>query len=321
MESPTMKNLLIAIPIAMIAGAGYAAEKRKPKPSAEARQLKLLGEFRTERDIVYKTIDGEKLDMILFLPRAGKPDKYPVMLYTHGGGWGGGDKFKIFRAAFLDTLRQLLDNGIACATIEYRLTRVGKSTAVDCVKDCKDAARFLLMNADKYGLDANRMGVWGGSAGGHLSLMTGLADNALFPGDPGLAEANPRFRCIASYYPAASFLEPGLSKGSNFENPKRMIPMIGGLLDEKRETAALISPVEHIRKNSPPVLLLHGDNDTVLPFAHSQYFMKVARQRGANATLLRVKGGGHSFKGRSISPSMAEIHRIAAEFIISRLTD
>ena len=314
----TILLALICIGMAATTVTVQAAEKNQQSPSA--KNLALLEDFRTERNIIYKTINDESLDMILFLPKGKPSGKMPVMLYTHGGGWGGGDKFKIFRAVFLDTLRILLDNGIACATIEYRLAREGQSNAIDCVTDCKDAARFLVRNAEKYGLDPDRMGVWGGSAGGHLSLMTGLADNALFPGDKELASANPQFRCIASYYPAVSFLKPELFKGTNFENPQRMVPMIGGLLEDKWDLAALISPTEHIKRNSPPVLVLHGDNDTILPIAHSRFFMKTALEKGADATQLTVKGGGHGFGGNEISPSMQEINRIAAEFIISRLT-
>jgi len=313
-----MKKWMLVCLIVALAGVGLAAKKTVPGPPA--KDLALLAEFKTERNIVYKTVDGKALDMILFLPNKQVAGKMPVMLHTHGGGWGGGDKFKVFEPAFLDTLRILLDQGIACASIEYRLTRVGKSTAVDCVSDCKDAARFLIKNAETYGLDPDRIGVWGGSAGGHLSLMTGLADNDLFPGDKMLADIDPKFRCIASYYPAVSFLNLELLKGSNFEKPRRFIPMLGGVLEEKREVAALLSPVEHLRKDSPPVLLLHGDNDTILPIAQSLYFMDVAKKCGADVELLTVKGGGHSFVGKHIEPTMPEINRIAADFIISKLT-
>lgn len=311
-----MKKLILICLIIVVAGAGHAAEKQSPS----AKNLALLEEFKTQRDIVYKTVNGESLDMILFLPERKLSARMPVMLYTHGGGWGGGDKFKVFDPVFRDTLRILLDNGIVCAAIEYRLTREGISTAVDCVTDCKDAARFLVKNAKQYHLDPDRMGVWGGSAGGHLSLMTGLADNKLFPGDENLADTDPAFCCIASYYPAVSFLDPELFKNTNFETPERFIPMLGGLLEDRRDVAALISPVEHIKKGSPPVLLLHGDDDVILPIAHSLYFIKIAREKCAEATLLTVNGGGHSFKGKNISPSMPEINRLAADFIISNLT-
>jgi acetyl esterase/lipase len=321
MKPITRTLLRILAFLLVLAVSGSPAIGNGAEDGPTARDRKRLEEFRTERDIVYKTVNGQALDMILFLPKNETPGGYPVMLYTHGGGWGGGDKFKLFRAPFLDALRHLLNHGIACATIEYRLTQAGSSTAVDCVTDCKDAARFLVKHAGRYGLDTARMGVWGGSAGGHLSLMTGLADNALFPGDPTLAGADPQFLCIVAYYPAVSFLKPELSKGSNFERPRRYIPMLGGPLEENRDVAALISPVEHLRKESPHILLLHGDQDSVLPIAHSRYFMEVARERGAETTLLTVRGGGHSFQGEHISPSMPEINRRVAEFILSELKD
>ena len=283
------------------------------------RNLELVKQLGGETGIVYKTVNGESLDMILFRPLVKKYEKAPVMLYTHGGGWGGGDKYVILGNPFQATLTQLLSNGIACATIEYRLTRPGISTAFDCVVDCKDAARFLMKNAERYGLDPDRMGVWGGSAGGHLSLMTALADNALFPGDEALKGFDPKFRCVASYFPATTFEKPELLVGSNFERPERFVTMLGGLPDQKRDLLTLISPATHLKKDSPPILLLHGDKDTVLPIGLSTYFIELANELGADARLLTVKNAGHSFNGGPIDPTMPEINRISAEFIIEHL--
>ncbi len=280
-----------------------------------------LQEFNTIQNIVYKTVNGDTLDMTLFLPKNDLGVKRPIMLYTHGGGWGGGDKYKIFRRPFLSALKQLLDNGIACAAIEYRLTRKNKSTGQDCVIDCKDAARFLVKNADKYSLNIDRMGVWGGSAGGHLSLMTGLADNSLFAGDKGLVAFDPKFKCIASYYPLVSFVHPALNQGSNFERPERFVKILGGTLSENQELAEKLSPITHLEKNAPPILLIHGSDDTVLPFKHSAYFLELAKTKGADVRLLTVENAGHSFTGKEISPSMEEINDQLADFIISKLMD
>ncbi|NOR75596.1 MAG: prolyl oligopeptidase family serine peptidase [Draconibacterium sp.] len=241
------------------------------------------------------------------------------MLYTHGGGWGGGSKYNIFRSGFNGTLKTLLDNGIVCATIEYRLTRVGKSNAYDCVIDCKDAARFLMHNAEKYSLDVNRMGVWGGSAGGHLSLMTALGDNKNFIGDKSLSSYNPKFVCVASYFPLTSFIETEYLKGSNFENPNRFISLLGGLLSDKENIARSLSPVELLKVDSPPILLLHGNKDDVLPIAQSINMVKVAKQVGADIKLLTVENAGHSFSGENISPSIERINQISADFILKEL--
>jgi len=285
-----------------------------------AKDIERLEEFSYQKNIVYKIIDGDTLDMIIFFPKEKKEPKMPVMLYTHGGGWGGGNKLNIMGRPFVGTLKTILDKGIACATIEYRLTRVGKSTAIDCVVDCKDAARFLMKNAEKYGFDVDRMGVWGGSAGGHLCLMTALADNESFKGDKSLQKYKPRFLCVASYYPLTSFVNPEFLLGSNFEKPERFIPILGGLLTDKQELARKLSPVEYINKNSTPVLLLHGEEDVVLPISQSTYLLEIGNARGADIQLLKVKNAGHSFNGENISPSMDDINKIAAEFIIEKLT-
>lgn len=282
------------------------------------KEKKFLKDFNYEKDIIYKIVDGDTLDMILFLPKVKSGTKIPIMLYTHGGGWGGGSKYKISGSAYRGTLKTLLDNGIACASIEYRLTRIDKSTVYDCVTDCKDAARFLVQNAEKYSLDVKRMGVWGGSAGGHLCLMTALADNTSFIGDRSLAGYTPNFLCAVSYFPLTSFVKAEYLKGSNFEKPKRFIPLLGGLLSEKEDLAKRLSPVEWLNKNSTPVFLLHGEQDKVLPIMQSIYMEEVGHSKGADIKLLRIKNAGHSFKGENISPSIETINELAANYIIEK---
>ena len=284
-----------------------------------SKDIERLKGFEYQKDIIYKTIDGDTLDMILFLPNVKAGTKMPVMLYTHGGGWGGGNKLNILGAPFIGTLKTILNEGIACAAIEYRLTRTRKSTVYDCVSDCKDAARFLMKNAEKYALDITRMGVWGGSAGGHLSLMTALAENKSFKGDESLQKYKPDFLCVVSYYPLTSFVNPEYLKGSNFESPQRFIPILGGLLSGNQDLAKLLSPVDWINKKSTPILLLHGDQDKVLPIEQSIHLEEVGKAKGADIKFLRVKNAGHSFNGENISPSMDDINKTAAEYIIEKL--
>jgi acetyl esterase/lipase len=176
-----------------------------------------------------------------------------------------------------------------------------------------------MKNTEDYSLDAGRIGVWGDSAGGHLCLMTGLADNKRFAGDESLKKFNPKFLCIASYYPLTSFTHPELLKESNFDNPQRFIPLLGGLVSEKQDMAKLLSPVEWIDKNSPPVLLLHGEQDKVLPIQQSIFLEDVGKAKGADIQLLRVKNADHSFNGENPEPSMEEINKFAARFMIEKL--
>ena len=225
----------------------------------------------------------------------------------------------MLRSAFLGSLKQLTESGVACFTIRYRLTR-NHVTAFDSVVDCKDAARFLLKNAAAYNLDPERYGVWGGSAGGHLSLMTALGKDSDFLGEPTLADVALDFKCVASYYPLTSLVNPEVLKGSRFEDPEVLRHILDGLFSEKPEMARLLSPVEYLSKTSPAILLLHGEKDPVLSINNSLHMMDVAKEKGADVELLRVKDAGHSFHGKKISPPLEEINEASAQFMITRLS-
>ncbi len=292
---------------------GGAASVNGQKPAEREK----LNAFNYQKGIVYKTVNGKSLDLVFFEPKNVKPgEKTPWMLFVHGGGWRGGNEYNILKTAFLGTLQQLTENGIACVSLEYRLTR-GGVTAYDSVVDCKDAARFLLKNAAKYNLDPERYGVWGGSAGGHLSLMTALGLDKDFKGDEALAEIPLSFKCVASYYPLTTLLNPDVLEGSKFEDPEVLRHVLNGLFSEKPELARLLSPTEYLSKETPPILLLHGDADPILDIKNSIYMMEVAKATGANVELLTVKQARHSFGGKNISPSMDEINEISARFIRS----
>lgn len=270
------------------------------------------------KSLVFKKVDGRDLKLILFLPEKKPSGKMPIMLYTHGGGWAGGSVRNIVKSAFKGTLHELLDAGVACAAVAYRRTR-GKTTAVECVIDCKDAARFLVKNADKWNLDAERIGVWGGSAGGHLSLMTALAGNDLFLGDDQLKSTVPKFSCVVSYYPLTSFTRPELLKGTTFEPAEKFTSILGGLAKDVPSVAKKLSPVEYISADMPPVLLIHGEKDKVLPLNQSELFLKESKKVTKKVSLLTVKGAGHSLGGKKISPSIEEVNKQAAAFILKHL--
>lgn len=284
-----------------------------------AEDKEILETFNYRETVVYKTVDGIELDMDIFYPDPEKvKKKNPWMLHIHGGGWAGGSKYKTLRRSFLGTMRTLLDNGVVCVTIEYRRAR-GSSTAYEAAVDAKDAARYLLKNAKQYKLDKKRYGAWGGSAGGHLSLVTALGKNSDFEGDPQLSKISPKFKCVASYFPATSLVNPDLVAGSLFEKQQSYTRILGGSLSNKPELAKLLSPTELLEKCSPPILLLHGEYDTTLPIINSTYMVEVAKEKHADVELLTIKNAGHSFGGSNISPSIEELNQYAADFILSHL--
>ncbi len=323
MNRKALAGIALAGVLYFVAGSGSSAESDRSAQAARekaewtARQLAPLNR---QAGIVYKEVDGRRLTLDLFLPAEKPAGRMPFMVFIHGGGWSGGEMLGLLIPVFYESLKTILAHGIACATVDYRLVKRGQSTAYECVVDCRDAVRFLCANAERFGLDPDRLGVWGGSAGGHLSLMTALADNTRFPGDPRWAGVVPKFSCVLAYYPLTTFMVPELHQGGLFTKPGSFRHLTGGTLEEAPDRARLFSPAEYLRPDSPEILLLHGDEDTVLPLAYSTYFKQRADELGARVQLLVVKQARHGFSGSAIEPPMAEINRRAAEFIISHLT-
>lgn len=282
-------------------------------------ELAILETFKHKETVVYKTVDGSAMDFTIFYPEPGNIKKEnPWMMHVHGGGWAGGSKFNVLKKSFLGTLQQLLDNGVICVTIQYRKARDGNHS-YDSVVDAKDAARFLLKNSARFKLDDEDYGIWGGSAGGHLSLVTALSKEADFKGESALSAYKLKFKCIAAYFPFTSCLNPALRPGSIFEDEKLFVRLLGAPLKDKLELAKLLSPTEYLEESSPPILLLHGDKDPTLPIINSTYMIEEAKSKNADVELLTVKNAGHSFKGPNISPSIAEVNKYAAEFILAHL--
>ncbi|ALJ06755.1 hypothetical protein APS56_06035 [Pseudalgibacter alginicilyticus] len=282
-------------------------------------EQEILDTFSNKETVAYKTIDGQVLDMTIFYPEVNKiQQENPWMLHIHGGGWAGGSKYNILKKAFLGTLKSLLDEGVICITIQYRLAR-GNTNAYDAVIDAKDATRFLLKNAKKYKLNKKYYGIWGGSAGGHLSLVTALGKDSDFKGDIGLVDYVPNFRCIVAYFPFTSCVNPEIRPNSIFEDETLFVRLLGAPLSEKSELATLLSPTELLQKNSPPILLLHGDNDTILPIINSTYMLEVAKEKKADVELLTIKNAAHSFHGENISPTIKELNNYATNFILFHL--
>ena len=153
----------------------------------------------------------------------------------------------------------------------------------------------------------------------HLSLVTALGSDSDFLGDVNLADIATQYKCVVSYFPFTSCLNPDLRPGSIFENETLFVRLLGAPLNEKPELALLLSPTELLKESSSPILLIHGDKDKTLPIKNSLFMMEVAKKKKADVQLLTVENAGHSFKGADISPSMEELNDYAAKYILSHL--
>jgi acetyl esterase/lipase len=240
------------------------------------------------------------------------------VIYIHGGGWGGGDRYRMNKEATIDLIRSLSAAGFVTASIEYRLTAAGGPSALDSAADCKDAVRFLTVHAGEYGIDPERIGTLGTSAGGNLTLVTALGEDADYPGDPSLAPTAVKVRCVAAYYPAVTFM-PDDGVEDRFQQGNRERIMFGGTREEKPDAARKLSPIHLLKPTSPPILLAHGDADKTLSCNHSLKMEQAVRAQGVPVECVISKGAGHGFSGKDISPGIAEINRRTFDFFVKYL--
>lgn len=281
-----------------VAGAAMAQRDAGPRPFGGPPRS-----GRVERDLAYAGTDNPRQRLDLYLPAAADANTpLPLVVFIHGGAWRGGDKRGMGEAA-----RPLLeDGGYAVASVGYRLTDEARWPAQ--IHDCKAAIRWLRAHAAAYGLDPERIGVIGPSAGGHLVAMLGTSGGvADLEGDLGdHDDADSRVACVVDLFGPSDLLAMG-GQHDRPGSPEALL--VGGPVQEHQDAARSASPVTHVSRDDPPFLLIHGTADPVVPFNQSQILHDALRGAGVPSTLVPVDGGGH---GRFGTPEVAE--RVRAFF-------
>lgn len=236
----------------------------------------LAENYTVEKKVSYSSYPETVLDV--YIPNGGSNERRPGVLVIHGGGWSGGSKDAVVDWLVLPWVRR----GFVAVNIEYRLTKSAPAPAA--VSDVLAAAAWFERNAKKYNVDAKRIVVTGDSAGGHLSLMTGMAskDSKLGPGNSVAA--------VVDFYGITDVADQ--MQGANMqEYAVKWVPEQAG----RFELANRVSPVSYVRKDLPPILAIHGDADKVVPYEHSVQLVRALRRVGADAELIPVRDGGHGF--------------------------
>ncbi len=194
----------------------------------------------------------------------------------------------------------LLDAGFTVFAVRHGSSP--KFVLPEIVPDVRRAVRYIRLNARRLGVDANRLGVWGGSAGGHLSLMLGLAADS---GDPSAEDAVLRVRngvaAVVAYYPPVD-LRP-LARGISLENPNTRFPA----LNFDPSEASAISPIIHVSGDDPPTLLIHGDADGLVPVSNSHEMYAALQAHGVESKLVIIPGADHGFRGADADLAMTAL--------------
>jgi acetyl esterase/lipase len=250
-------SLLPIFALALTLGASTALAQNTPSTPAKKREpLRSTppDTIKAELDITYGKTDQQELKLDIYRPKEGG-DKLPACVLVHGGGWTKGDKER-FRPLAIS----LAEKGYVVANIEYRLGPVAQYPAA--TQDCNLAVRFVRANASRFGLDPDRIGAWGGSAGGHLvGLMAAApAFEKYITTDLRDVSAAVQATCIMAGptdLTGEKFVE-SLRKAKEKSNA---FQWLGKLYDDDRDLYREASPITHFSKSTGPVFFLTGDLD------------------------------------------------------------
>ncbi|MGH7135454.1 MAG: alpha/beta hydrolase fold domain-containing protein, partial [Pirellulales bacterium] len=193
-----------------------------------------------------------------------------------------------------------LRRGYIVASIEYRFSQKAKFPAQ--IQDCQAALRWLQANAEKYSIDRERIGVGGGSAGGHLAALVGASGGKkAFPAVGGNLDQSDRVQAVCDVFGPTDFWTV-IAQADEDKNVKNIFKwnngdpyseLIGGKLGEDKEKCDAVSPVRYVSDDNPPFLILHGDRDTLVPYAQSVELADLLTKAGVEVTLQRLPGAGH----------------------------
>ena len=238
-------------------------------------------EYRVRPNVVYKVASNAD-QMLDVYYRRGSSAPRPTVIYIHGGGWVGGSK-----EGSLLRIAPYLEMGFNVVNVEYRLGRIARAPAA--VEDCRCALRWVIRNADDYGIDPERLVVTGRSAGGHLSLTTGMLEVSAGFDAECISDTLPKVAAIINYYGITDVADLMAGK----PNEKSYTVSWLGSQRDRKAIADSVSPIHHVRKDLPPILTIHGDADRIVPYSHAVELHKRLAEAGSTEELLTIPGGGH----------------------------
>ena len=262
-----------------------------------------LSGARTE---VYRTVDGVELKAWIYEPKGHRAsDKTPAIVFFFGGGWRNGSP-----AQFEHQAKYLASRGMVAMTADYRVASRHQVTANKCVEDAKAAIRWARTNANRLGIDPNRIAAGGGSAGGHLAAATATLPGHDDPnGDRSMGSAP---NALALFNPATVLAS---AKGVFEMSAERE----AGLAERMGAPAESMSPYHSVGKGLPPAIIFHGKADTTVPYATAAAFEKKMKAAGNRCELVGYEGETHRFfnHGRGDGSAYTDTVRRTDEFFVS----
>jgi acetyl esterase/lipase len=262
------------------------------------------------RDELVACLPGYR-DLTLDLLRPAGDGWVPVVVWIHGGAYFCGTHRALpepLRESRLD--ERLVAADFAVARVSYRFSAEARFPAQHL--DVRAAIRWLRRNADKFRLDTSRLGVWGESAGGHLAALACLAPDVPFVGDAEPhAELDVGVQAGVIWYAPSDLLtmQEQNRADSDIDHNAPDSPaglLLGAPVMEVKDDARAASPVTYARGDAPPMLLVHGAEDRVVPVGQSEELHTALLACGADSRLTIVEGADHCFGGVDLDPLVGQ---------------
>ena len=244
-------------------------------PASSLAQESGLDDVRITPDVVYGHKEGMALTFDVFQP----PDANgAAILYMVSGGWvSRWNRPEVAVRGFAG----LLEKGFTVMAVRHGSSPRFKVPEAEA--DVRLALRYVRLHADDLDVDPARLGVYGGSAGGHLSLMLATVSDDGLAEDSDVLQTPSRVAAVVAYYPPVDLRD--------WVGPSDRFPA----LDFQPDLAAGISPILHVTPDDPPTLLIHGDADRLVPVSHSHTMYAALQVAGVESELIIIPGGDHGF--------------------------
>ncbi len=275
-------------------------------PTGTAPNRPLPDGARVWRDLEYVPGGHERQKLDLYLPAQGKA--WPLIVWVHGGAFRAGSKDACPALPFLR-------EGYAVASVNYRLSQHAIFPAQ--IEDCQAAIRWLKAKAAQHGIDSEHIGVWGSSAGGHLVAMLGTAGDVKDFEKGENLKMSSQVHAVCDWFGPTDFTRMNQG-GSQMDHDAPDSPesqLIGGPVQLNREKAARANPITYVSREDPPFLIMHGDQDPLVPVQQSELLHEALRKAGVNTTYHVIRGAGHGGPGFNTP----EINRMVREFFSQHL--
>ncbi len=275
-----MHRILLVTAIALAIASSIAGAQNAISPELDAA-IHYEFDYSVVPNVVYSTASGYECKLDAYV-RNGNAS--PVAIVIHGGGWVAGTK----EDRTLECV-PFMAMGFSVVNVEYRLARIAFAPAA--VEDCRLALLWVFRNAGRYRFDTSRVIVTGGSAGGHLALMTGLLE----PGD-GFDASKEWEASMPGVHVAAIINWFGITDVNDLlAGPNRQDYAVSwlGTVPDREAVARRVSPLTYVRSTSPPVFTVHGDRDQLVPYQQALRLQQALDAAGVDNTLITIPGGRH----------------------------